>query len=399
MNQKFNWKNFILKSLSYILVAAVASAATLLLWGSQNSKLTELENLISWKFIGQVDMEDARDAAAEAMVNALGDRWSYYISAKDYAAHLESKNNAYVGIGITIMEREDGTGFDIKEVTPGGSAQEVGILPGDILVEADGKSVTELDMDGVKALIRGKAGTKVSIAVLRNGEKKTFTLERRNIKVAVATGQLLSGDIGYVRIANFNTNCAEETIALVEDLCKQGADKLIFDVRYNPGGYVREMIKVLDYLLPEGVLFRDLDYLGNEGTEYSDADCVELPMVVLVNGSSYSAAEFFAAALEEYDWATIVGEQTCGKGYYQNTLRLSDGSAVNLSTGKYFTPNGVNLTEAGGLTPDIVITVDKETAAQIYLQTLPVEKDPQIQAALTALAGKVSTTGGSEKMG
>ena len=210
---------------------------------------------------------------------------------------------------------------------------------------------------------------------------------------------MLTDTVGYVRIVNFNTNCAEETIAQVEELRKQGADKLIFDVRYNPGGYVREMIEVLDYLLPEGVLFRDMDYLGNEGTEYSDADCVELPMAVLVNGSSYSAAEFFAAALEEYNWATIVGEQTCGKGYYQNTLRLSDGSAVNLSTGKYFTPNGVNLTEAGGLTPDIVIPIDQETAVQIYLQTIPMEKDPQIQAALTALTSTVSSIGGSEKMG
>ena len=145
------------------------------------------------------------------------------------------------------------------------------------------------------------------------------------------------------------------------------------------------MVKVLDYLLPECVVYQDMSYLGFKSSQKSDAACVELPMAVLVNGNSYSAAEFFAAVLDEYDWATVVGQQTCGKGYYQTTLYLSDGSAVNLSTGKYFTPKGVNLTEIGGLTPDIPVEVDEETAALIYAQLLPVEKDPQIQAAILAL--------------
>ena len=385
MNQKFDWKKFLLKSMSYLLVAVLASAMTLVLWGGRSTKLTELEKIIDLKFIGEMNLEEVRDAAAGAMVDALGDRWSYYISAKDYAAYQESKDNAYVGIGVTIVGREDGTGFDIKEVTPGGSAQEGGILPGDVLIEAEGKSATELDMNSVKDIIRGEVGTKVTVAVLRNGEKKTFILERREVKVPVATGQMLPGNIGLVRIANFNTGCSKETIAAVEELRKQGATALIFDVRNNPGGYVNEMVKVLDYLLPEGILFRELNYRGNTGERHSDAACVELPMAVLVNGSSYSAAEFFAAALEEYDWATVVGEPTTGKGYYQNTIKLSDGSAVNLSTGKYFTPKGINLTDVGGLKPKIEVKVDKEIAALIYAQLLPVAEDPQIQAAVKYL--------------
>ena len=385
MNQKFDWKKFLLKSLSYLLVAVLASVLTLVLWGGRSTKLTELEKIIDLKFIGEMNLEEVRDAAAEAMVDALGDRWSYYISAKDYAAYQESKDNAYVGIGVTIVGREDGTGFDIKEVTPGGSAQEGGILPGDILIEAEGKSAAELDINSVKDIIRGEVGTKVTVAVLRNGEKITFTLERREVKVPVATGQMLPGNIGLVRIVNFNAGCSKETIAAVEELRNQGATALIFDVRNNPGGYVNEMVKVLDHLLPEGILFRELNYLGNTGERYSDAACVELPMAVLVNGSSYSAAEFFAAALEEYDWATVVGEPTTGKGYYQNTIKLSDGSAVNLSTGKYFTPKGINLTDVGGLKPKIEVKVDNQTAALIYAQLLPVAEDPQIQAAVKYL--------------
>lgn len=368
-----------------MLVAALASAATLALWGEKDTKFTELENILNGQFIGQADMEQARDAAASAMVQALGDRWSYYISAKEYAAFKENKDNAYVGVGITVVAREDKTGIDIRQVTPGGSAQESGVLPGDVLIEVGGESVAGYSVDQISDLIRGDAGTKVDVTILRNGEKKTFTLERRTIQMEVATGTLLPDNIGLVRINNFNKNCAKQTIAAVEDLRAQGADKFIFDVRYNPGGYVREMIKVLDYLLPEGVLYRDVDYRGNEGEERSNAACVDLPMAVLVNGSSYSAAEFFAACLAEYDWATVVGEKTTGKGYYQNTILLSDGSAVNLSTGKYFTPNGVNLTEAGGLTPDVVISVDNDTAAQIYSQTISPTEDPQIQGAVEVL--------------
>lgn len=382
----FHWKRFIVRTLSYVLVAAVSAFAAIMLWGGSGySKLSELEWVINNRFVGQADMEQARDAAAEAMVDALGDRWSYYVSAEDYAAYKENKDNAYVGVGITITEREDETGFDIVEVTPGGSAHEQGVLPGDILTEADGQPVAEMTTSQVRDIVRGKEGTKISIGVLRNGEALQFTLERKTIRVAVAKGQMLEGGIGLVRIENFNTNCSKETIAAAKDLLAQGAEKLIFDVRNNPGGYVNEMTKVLDYLLPKGVLFQQEDNNGKTSQIDSDESCLEVPMAVLVNGDSYSAAEFFAAALREYDWAIVVGQQTVGKGYYQYTIDLYDGSAVNLSCGKYFTPKGVNLTEAGGLTPDAEVEVDEQTAAQIASQTISVTEDPQIQAAIEAL--------------
>jgi len=245
-----------------------------------------------------------------------------------------------------------------------------------------------MDTNQVSALIRGEVGSSLTVTVLREGAEKEFSMKRQVIRVPVASGQMLEGNIGLVQINNFNTNCASETIAVIKDLQGQGAQKLIFDVRNNPGGYVHEMVELLDFLLPEGVVFRQEDYKGNQHTEKSDASCVKMPMAVLVNGNSYSAAEFFAAVLQEYKWATLVGEETCGKGYYQNTLPLSDGSAVNLSTGKYSTPNGVNLTEAGGVTLDVPVAVDEQTAAMIYAGAVPPEEDPQIQAAIAALAGK-----------
>ena len=155
-------------------------------------------------------------------------------------------------------------------------------------------------------------------------------------------------------------------------------------MRNNPGGYKHELVRILDYLLPAGPLFRSEDYRGKVDVDESDAACLELPMAVLVNGDSYSAAEFFAAALSEYDAAIVVGEKTTGKGYFQSSFTLEDGSALNLSIGKYTTPNGVSLANVG-LTPDVTVEVDEETSFLIYAGTLDPAEDPQIQAAIEIL--------------
>ena len=380
--------------MSYILVAVLASVLSFALAeraapaAQEISKLEELENLIEEKFIGEPDKKSMEDAAAAAMVYALGDRWSNYLSAEEYAAYKEQMKNAYVGIGITILAEEEVEGFYIQKVEPNGPAAEAGIQPGDVLVKAGGQDVTPLGTTGTRDIILGDEGTFVEITVLRHGKELNFSVERRTIITTVAEGKLLDGGIGLVTIANFNDRCADETIEAIEDLLAQGARALIFDLRFNPGGYAHELVKLLDYLLPEGELFRTVDYKGNENVDMSDANCLEIPMAVLVNGDSYSAAEFFAAAMEEYGAAFVVGQPTVGKGYFQQTFVLSDGSAVGLSTGKYFTPKGVSLAEEGGIVPDIVVEVDEETAAKIYGDLLPEEEDAQLQAAVRALNGE-----------
>lgn len=374
----------ILRVLSYFLVAAVAAGITLCLTWKPNhyTKLEQLQALLLQRYINGGDATALEDAAAHAMVGALGDRWSYYIPADEFAAYEEQKNNAYVGVGITIQE--DDRGYLIVKVTEGGPAQEAGLLAGDVIVAVDGTSVVGMPMEEGKALVKGEAGTKVNITVLRGRQEGTFVVERRTVKTVVASGKMLAGNIGLVTIENFNANCFNESKAAIQSLVEQGAVALIFDVRYNGGGYANEMVKLLDFLLPEGELFHTLDYTGKEEISRSDADCLELPMAVLVNGSSYSAAEFFAAALREYEWATVVGEATSGKGHFQVTYRLSDGSAVGLSIGKYFTPNGLCL-EGAGITPDVPVSVDEATSAAIYAGTLDPMEDPQILAAIEAL--------------
>lgn len=353
------------------------------------SKTAEVQDVIARYFIDEYDEAALADGAASGMVEATGDEWSYYLSADEVAAYEESMANAYVGIGVTITVDEDAGGMRIEDVTPGSPAEEAGIRVGDVLLTVEGQETLPLGMDGTRALVRGEEGTHVNLRFSRDGVEYDVSVERRSIETEVVTGELLDGNIGYIRIDNFDDRCADETIAFVEDLIGQGAEALLFDVRFNPGGYADELVKVLDYLLPEGDLFRSVDYAGREEVDTSDADCIELPMAVLVNEDSYSAAEFFAAALQEYHWATIVGSQTYGKGNFQTAFYLSDGSMVNLSIGKYYTPKGKSLTGVG-ITPDVEIDLDDEQYALLYYDALDRADDPQFQAAIETLTQKIS---------
>lgn len=386
--------NFIRRTISYIFVAAVASALTLFIYGSRQTnefpKLRELKMLLDQRFIGQIDEDYMNDVMASGMVASLDDQWSFYIPADQYQLYEEQHTNSYVGIGVTIQVLENDAGFSVQQVEPNGPAKEGGILPGDVIIGVDGKKVTELGSDAAQNMIAGQEGTKVSITVLRDGQEITMELERRSILMEVASGKMLTDTVGYIQISNFNERCAQETLAIFADLEAQGAKAMIFDVRFNPGGYVSEMVEVLDFLLPEGVLFQTEDYAGRTEKQTSDPSCKDIPMAVLINGDSVSAAEFFAAALTEYEYAITVGQPTLGKGYFQQSFVLSDGSAVNLSVGKYFTPKGKSLAEEGGLQPDIFVDADEEMMAKIYSETIAPEEDTQLQTALAALQKEIS---------
>lgn len=353
------------------------------------AKAAEVQEIIETYFIDDYDEDTLADGAASGMVDATGDEWSYYLSADEVAAYEESMANAYVGVGITITEDAEAGGMRVEEVVSGGPAEEAGIRVGDLLLAVEGEDVLPLGIDGTRDLVRGEEGTRVNMHFSRNGAEYDVSVERRSIETPVVTGELLDENIGYIKIDNFDERSAAETIAFVKDLIGQGAEALLFDVRFNPGGYADELVKVLDYLLPEGDLFRSVDYAGREEVDTSDASCVELPMAVLVNEDSYSAAEFFAAALQEYEWATIVGSQTYGKGNFQTAFYLSDGSMVNLSIGKYYTPGGKSLSETG-VTPDVVVDLDDEQYALLYYNALEQADDPQFQAAIDTLTQKIS---------
>lgn len=396
-------KKKLLLALVLVLVIALTAATTFAVTVTQMSarlasaadpvtaKLGELAQYIDYYFIDDYDeaalTAAAADGAAAAMVAATGDRWSYYISAEDMDAHNEQLNNAYVGVGITIQVTDGG--MEVTSVTEGGPAEAAGVRVGDLLTAVEGVSTAELSLDETKNRVRGEAGTTVRLTFLRDGETLELTVERADIITPVATAALLEGKIGYIKIANFDYHCAEQTLACIDEMVDAGAEALLFDVRFNPGGLKDQMVEVLDALLPEGAIFRSVDYAGREEVDNSDAACLDLPMAVLVNEDSYSAAEFFAAALQEYGVAEVVGMQTSGKGNFQYTFDLSDGSAVALSVGKYFTPEGKSLTDVG-VTPDVEMDLSYEDYEALYYGTLAQTDDEQLLTGLEVLQEKIS---------
>ena len=378
-NRYFSWFEFY--GLPFLTGVLVTVLVFLLIFLGKSNKLRQLEFVLDRYFVEDVEEEQLLDGAAAGMVMSLEDRWSYYMTAEEYEELRLQRNSSYVGVGIAITRRQDNLGYDITQVEPDGPSDQAGIQVGDILIGANNLRVDTHGLDAVSDAISGKKGTEVVLVILRGEEELSFTVKRDVILVDVAWGTMLEENVGLVTIDSFHSRCAEEAIAAVEQLLEQGAEALIFDVRNNPGGYTSEMVELLDYLLPEGPVFRTESSSGKNHVDYSDAECLEIPMAVLVNKRSYSAAEFFAAALQEYDAAMILGEKTTGKGRYQTIIELPDGSAVNLSIGRYFTPNEVDLTGVG-IIPDQEIPVDDEIAVKIYGRTLEPMEDPQILAAI-----------------
>lgn len=351
------------------------------------SKFAVVLEILDDYYIGDFDADALTEAALSAVVDDL-DPWSYYMDAETYRAYLDYSSNQYQGIGVTIQKDEESGGFLIVVLESDGPAARAGILPGEIILACDGQDVTGGDINDLKALIQAAYGKSV-ILTLQGEDGSTREVEVRCevVKSIPVEAALLDGHVGYVSIQNFEDGVAGKAVEAIEELLAQGARSLVFDVRNNPGGRVTELCELLDYLLPEGDIFIRADKEGNEAVETSDADCLELPMAVLINAESYSAAEFFAAALREYDWATVIGQATTGKGRSQVTYELTDGSAVHISKYAYLTPGRVDLSETGGLVPDEPVELSEQEQVLLAAGVLEAEADAQLQTALAAVSG------------
>lgn len=329
-------------------------------------KFAQILSIIDRVYIGEADTKEISDAAFDTMIAELDDRWSYYMDREEYEQYQQVQSNQYTGIGITLQKEE--RGWLIVSVAPDSPAEKAGVEADTYLVEVNGTDVSSMESADISAMMRENPDDVSVITEDENGNRRSFSLVLEVIYTNPVSYEMMEGNTGYIRLENFDETCAEQAIHAVEALIEQGAASLIFDVRSNGGGYVTEMCDLLDYLLPEGEIFVFVDHEGNETVTESDADCIKLPMAVLVNENSYSAAEFFAAALREYDAAAVVGMPTTGKNRSQSNWILADGSAVHISSKCYLTPNRVDLTQQGGLAPDVVVEYG--------------ENDPQLAAAL-----------------
>ena len=358
------------------LVCALVASATVIALGinyvggsdgvNAVTKYATVWHILNDRYIGEVDAEAMDDAVYSAMVESIDDRWSYYMTADEYESYKLYVKNQYSGIGVTIQQDEESGGLLVVSVTENSPAEAAGIEAGDIMMAINDEDLTGKTTSEVREIIQAAENSEISVKLLcADGTEKTVKVTPGTVYTSPVTSEMLDGNIGYIRIKNFEEGCADAAIEAIDELRDQGATALIFDVRSNPGGLVSQLTKLLDYILPEGDIFVSQNKEGKETVTKSDADCVEMPMAVLFNADSYSAAEFFAAALSEYNWAETVGEQSTGKGRSQITITLSDGSAVHISTNVYLTPNRVDLSEVGGLTPDYPVENSTENDDQL----------------------------------
>ena len=328
------------------------------------AKVSAVRRVIDGGFVGRTDWTAVSDAAAEGMIEALDDRWSYYMTAEEYASYRDRSSNTSSGIGVTVQKREETGAFEIMSVTEGSPAAQAGVQPGWLLLELAGESVTELDASALRERIFAQEGDFEAVFD-DGGTQRRVTLHTDSFYSSPVTYRMLSDGVGYIRIANFESGAAEDSIVAIEALAEEGITSLIFDVRTDPGGQLTELTDLLDYILPEGDIFVSVDKDGKERVTTSDASCIDYPLAVLIDANTYSAAEFFAAALREYDRAVLIGQPSTGKGRSQSTYELADGSAVHISTRRYLTPDRVDLSEQGGLTPDFSVELGEEGDTQL----------------------------------
>ena len=382
--KKRRWKTLLLAVVCFVLGGGVTLTVAWQALGQDGQALLQAYRLVTGKFVGEYDQRTMVESTLENMVTALGDRWSGYLDPQEAQQVKTARANTYVGIGVTVgQEPEDG--LEILRVTEGGPAQAAGLTPGEIIRGVDGQAITAENRADLVNAIQGEAGTTVTLEVEgTDGARRTVEVTRQEIHGLTAAWTMLADQVGLVNIQNFYSGTADLVRQGVEELQAQGARALVFDLRNNPGGYVTELTEILDFLLPEGTIFISRTNDGEETVYTSDAACVDLPMAVLVNAESYSAAEFFAAELREAAGAVVAGEQTSGKGYSQMLFTLADGSAISLSTARYYTGSGISLIGTG-VTPEPLVALSQEEAQRLLAGTLPPEEDPQLQSALAAL--------------
>lgn len=391
-------KRFSMKAVVALMLCASALTCVLLLaffglyLGFGSDLFGEVRTYIALRrgirdeYIGTYDGKDVSEAALASAVAALGDQWSYYLTPEEFGDYINASYNRYSGLGISVVKDEKTGGLLVMNVYAGSPAEKSGMVPGDLISAIDGKDITQMALSEAITLIDRQLGQTVMLTLLgADGATRDAAVEYALIETHPVSYELLDGAIGYIQIKNFEGGAGTEFTAAADDLMEQGAKAFIFDVRNNGGGKVSELRLMLDYLLPACEIFVSVDKSGREEVLVSDQDNVKLPSVILVNGFSFSAAEYFAACLSEYDYAAVVGQQTTGKNRSQITLRLPDGGALHISSGEYLTPNRVSLTGQGGLTPDYEIPLSDEDNALLYNDRLDPSKDTQLQKAIELL--------------
>ena len=352
------------------------------------SKINELTAYTKLYYYDDIENEKLQDGLYTGLIDGLGDKYSVYYSAEDYQALQISTTGQYYGIGAGLSQDKDTMVVTVNKVYEGTPSESAGLLKDDVIVSVDGTEAASMELSELVKLIRGEKGTTVHLEIYRPSteENLSFDVERQDITLPSVSHKMFEDGIGYVHIDSFETETAAQFEEAVKDLENQGMKALIIDVRYNPGGMVTAVVQILDDILPEGTVVYTEDKNGNRQDYTSSGDTyLDYPLAVLINGESASASEILAGAVKDYQYGTLIGTTTFGKGIVQTIFPLEDGDAVKLTTAKYFTPNG-NYIHGVGIEPDIELEyeyLDKDATS--YDEAY----DNQIQKAIEVLKDKI----------
>lgn len=347
-----------------------------------SSLLSRLKTVVDKYYLGEYDEEEMKEQAAKGYIEGLGDEYSEYITAEEYEEFSKEVYGSFVGIGIYYGKTVDNEMVIVSTI--GNSvAEKAGIKAGDIITKVDDFEVTEdTETSEVSDRIKGEEGTQVTIEVLRDEQKLTFNITRENVKLHYINSEIIENDIGYIEITSFDEETASEFKTKLEELLSQNVKSLIIDLRNNGGGIVQEATQIADYLLDKGqkiIITKDKN--GNEEVTMSKQEKItDLPIVVLTNAYTASSAEILTSALKDNNRAQVVGIKTYGKGVIQNVYRLTDGSALKLTTQEYYTALGNKLNEIG-----IEPNVEVELPDGVNIYNVSREQDTQLQKAIELL--------------
>ena len=355
------------------------------------AKLSEIDQKARQDYVGEIDEQALTDALCAGYVAGLGDSGAKYYSAARYQEYRAGLTGRNVGVGVSTVQDEDGN-MEIVDVLPGSAAEKAGLQAGDVVLAIDGREVIRLTYGEAVNKLDGTAGTTVELSVLRpaageggQAETLSFTVTRAEYVQRSVTSAVINGNVGYLAVSQFREDGSSAFSEALSSLLKQGVVGLVIDLRNNSGGDMQAMAESLDMLVPAGSTVTSRDSSGTETVEYtSSANEIGVPVSVLVNGSTYGAAELFAADVQDYGKGLVVGEQTAGSGEKLEIIPLSDGSAMMLPIAEYLRIGGGEIT-GSGVTPDVEKSLDEDQAALLLRRRLEPQDDAQVQAAVTAL--------------
>ena len=350
-------------------------------------KIDELMSYIDLYYNDDYDEEDIRNAIYAGTLEGLGDPYSVYYTADEYKDMQINTSGNYYGIGAALSQDAKTKEVTISKVYEGTPAEEAGLKDGDQIIKVNDTESTSKELSALVREIRGEEGTTVHLQVYRASNNKTFEIdvERKNVELPSITSKMLDGGIGYIQISEFQSKTDEQFKSALADLKKQGMKSLIVDVRSNPGGLINAASNILDQILPEGTVVYTEDKYGKREDYTSDSNCLDCPIAVLVNENSASASEIFAGAIKDYNYGTLIGTKTFGKGIVQTVFPLEDGDAVKITTAKYYTPKG-NYIHGVGIEPDIELTYKYSGPED---EAYDMKYDNQVQKAIEVLNGEM----------